>query len=219
MTYSATFKVKVVIGEPSPPPPPPPPPPFVGSRLRLGIAEDGHTFKIMRIALADGSESATVDWGDGNVEQITGTAAHTYATAGEYEVKISDDISLIAFNDSENHDDSPLAFVSNAERLATIQQFCFSGCSRLASVDIRESELSYLSRACFENCTALTGELYFPKVNRLAGVVPKLPFTGCTGGITKIHFAAANEESIRASAQYQADPTLGSGTAEVVFDL
>mgnify|MGYP003291714822 CR=1 FL=1 len=45
------------------------------------------------------------------------------------------------------------------------------------------------------------------------------PFEGCTGGLTRLHFAAANEAAIKATTNYQSDPALGTATATCVFDL
>ena len=217
MIHTATIKIKVVIGEPSPPTPPPPPP-FVGSRLRLRIDEDGQTVTINGIDLAEGCATATVDWADGITEQITGIVSHTYEKAGEYEVKISDDISALRFNVSNLVSNAPTSFVSNATRLNKLNQFCFLDCDKLTVVDVAESELKYIDRAVFKNCTSLRGEFFFPKVNMLGGRGITLPFCDTTG-ITKIHFAKANEEAIAATVPYKEDATLGTGTGVCVFDL
>jgi len=60
---------------------------------------------------------------------------------------------------------------------------------------------------------------YAPKIKScLAGSDTNLPFQNCPA-LTAIHFAAANESAIKASAAYQADPKLGAANAEVLFDL
>ena len=39
----------------------------------------------------------TVDWGDGTVEEYTGTASHTYSEEGTYTVSISGDFYLSSY--------------------------------------------------------------------------------------------------------------------------
>ena len=192
--------------------------PFVGTRLRLRIAEDGQPFAFYTFDLAWDSDSATVNWGDGTVETVTDVPSHTYAKAGEYEVRITDDVADLGITGSSGGEDTSLcAFYSNATQLEELDQFCFNGCMNLVEFDIRESGVRCLNRATFRKCTGLSGELFFPRVGDLGTKTPAL-FSGCTGGITKIHFSKANEEAITESDPYQADHTLGTGTAEVVFD-
>ena len=46
----------------------------------------------------------------------------------------------------------------------------------------------------------------------------KVPFFNCAG-ISEIHFAAANEEAVKASPAYHVDPHLGAANATLYFDL
>lgn len=42
----------------------------------------------------------TVDWGDGNIDSsVTGAQTHTYASAGEYVIKVTGGLTAITFND------------------------------------------------------------------------------------------------------------------------
>ena len=189
------------------------------TRLRIRLAEDGMQRKISSIVLAAGHANCAIDWGDGTVETVTRLPPHTYAKAGEYIVRLSDDVSALTVSNRNDTDPTLLAFASNATLLGKIQQFCFDGCTYLQRIDVRESGLTSLDRMAFRYCTSLSSELYFPKVNQLSGTATSEVFAGCTGGITKIHFAKVNEAAIKASAPYQGDPTLGTGTAVCVFDL
>ena len=195
------------------------PQPFVGSRIRLRIGEDGKTVRISQIGLAAGCEAATIDWGDGSVERVAAAAAHAYGKAGVYEVRISDEIAGFEYNSSSGPDDAPLAFFSNASRLTALLPFCFSGCADLGVLDVRESGVEMLGRRAFADCVSLSGEICFPRVKAVEGTAKAPPFVGCSGGITKIHFARENEAVIRSSVPFLGDPTLGTGTAECVFDL
>jgi len=92
----------------------------------------------------------------------------------------------------------------------------FWNCEKLEAIEL-PTGVYELPSGCFEGCVALSGEIMLPSVEKIMGSIGV--FTGCTR-ISGIHFAAANEATVKASAAYQADPTLGTGVANVCkFDL
>ena len=203
--------------------------PFKGSIIDITVG-DQRLFGINQIHRANGHTSMTVDWGDGTVETIPDPSVenieHEYATAGNYEVKVSDDVALLTVIGAPESVEkatlyAPLVtgFRCNAEALTFLGPLTFVGCDNLRTVDVRRSEIQRLV-VPFIDCTSLSGELYFPKVSQLiANAGRSFTFQGCTGGITKIHFPAASAETIGTCKMFTNDPTLGTGTAEVVFDL
>lgn len=93
----------------------------------------------------------------------------------------------------------------------------FRACPRLTSVDLPQG-ISQLTSMSFRDCTALTGDIALPFVSDIAANETNAPFAGCPN-ITAFHFAAKNESAIRASEGFLSDPTLGTKTAHVLFDL
>lgn len=64
---------------------------FLGGAMKLLMATEDATGGINRnviLSFASGS-NVEVDWGDGTVQTYTGAAGHTYAQAGQYEVKVT----------------------------------------------------------------------------------------------------------------------------------
>jgi len=214
-------------------------------------ATASRTFGITTGTLAAGSESVTVDWGDGERETIVGDIdrlSHAYAKPGQYVVSVSDDIQ--GFGVGKLGSD---AFVTvyapmirecvsrgklarlptgafrhapNMTRLDLTQTVvteiltnAFAKCTGLTSLDGLPRTLSRLVRACFLECTGLTGRVNLPGVSEIVVTTEAtLPFSGCTN-IAEIHFAAANEEAIKATTAWSLDPKLGAANAAVYFDL
>ena len=67
-------------------------------------------------------------------------------------------------------------------------------------------------------CLALGPHVSFPGVNLITGWRSMLPFADCTS-LTEIHFAAANETTIKESAVYRYKSHLGAPWATIMFDL
>ena len=205
----------------------PPKPTWRGTRMQLNVPTDAAVFGIAVADLAEGSESVTVDWGDGTTDTFSGGidhATHTYASAGRYEVLISDDVESFGVNgETESAPFSEcVAWVesleSNAAKLAAFKRYAFSGAANLTRIELDESGVTQLVAGLFKDCTSLVGSLHFRNVTWVGSRKGTFVFTGCHA-ITEIHFAAANEEAITHLTQYQNDPTLGTGTAVCVFDL
>ena len=204
-----------------------PEPTWRGTRMLLNVPTDAAVFGIAVADLAEGSESVTVDWGDGTTDTFSGGIdhiSHTYASAGRHEVLISDDVESFGVNgETESAPFSEcVAWVesleSNAAKLGAFKRYAFSGATNLTRIELDESGVTQLVAGQFKDCTSLVGSLHFRNVTWVGSRKGTFVFTGCHD-IAEIHFAAANEEAITSLAQYQNDPTLGTGTAVCVFDL
>ena len=58
----------------------------------------------------------------------------------------------------------------------------------------------------------------FQSVSVVNGRMATVPFNECAA-LTEIHFAAAHEAAIEATAAYKADPPMGAPNATIYFDL
>ena len=206
-----TFKATVVAA---------PIPPFVGFEVGIHVEADGLTFGIKSTTFAAGCSEHEIDWGDGTKETTSQSLniAHAYESPSDYRIRISDTctaLSLCSTTDASK----VRSVVCTAKNLITIATGSFSSCANMTKADFRHSAVETISRMAFAGCSGLSGELYLPKVVTLTYFSGKPPFSGCSGGIVKFHFGKANEEAIKASDSYKADPTLGTSTAECVFDL
>ena len=204
-----------------------PEPTWRGTRMMLNVPTDAAVFGIAVATLAEGSEAVTVDWGDGTTDAFTGGidhATHTYASAGRYEVLISDDVESFGVNgETESAPFSEcVAWItsleSNAANLVETKRHAFSGAVNLTRIEFDESGVTRLVAGEFKDCTSLAGALHFRNVTWVGSRRGTFVFTGCPN-ITEIHFASENEEAITSLSQYQNDPTLGTGTAVCIFDL
>lgn len=188
-----------------------------GTRLTVVIPDPETKFGTWMASLAPGHAVGLVDWGDGTIEPLYGSNTHVYAHPGTYHVVISDDFAVLGF--STNYAKFLTSSVSNAQNLVELSSGAFSDAEQLAELDLRLTRINKIGPFAFRNCTALSGELYFPELQTLSGAAKAMaPFKNCTG-ITKLHFAAKHKDSITACAIYKADPTLGTVTGECVFDL
>ena len=181
-----------------------PEPPFVGTTVRVRIPDGSPTFGFVNLAKAEGTESFTIDWGDGNVQTFAADAdhaTHEYPHGGDYEIRISDGVSSIKQSGSSAQDPdyyevyAPMvrSVESNGARLSTIQANCFRHCVNLTS-------------AAFLSVSVINGR---------SGTVP---FNECDA-LTALHFAAIHEEEIKATMAYKADPPFGAPNATIYFDL
>ncbi len=111
------------------------------------------------IPTTGGGYNYSVDWGDGNVDSgLSGSATHTYATAGVYRVKISGDFPRIYFNGGGDKD-KILAVEQWGSIAWSSMSGAFYGCSNL---DINATDTPDLSNvtslyAMFKNASSLSG--------------------------------------------------------------
>lgn len=190
--------------------------------IDIALGADDLSWGLHSLIPAVGYDAATVDWGDGSREIRGGVAVHhDYAASGGYTVTLGDQVeelrlSLKSSTYRGRFAKRVTAFRSTSEKLVTLMNNCFDGCENLMTVEV--PNVATLGAKAFYNCTALK-QVRLPKVVNLdTSDGDGSPFAGCTG-LEEIHFAAANEAAIKASVTYQADPTLGSGSARVLFDL
>ena len=230
-----------------------PEPPFVGTTLKISVPADSLTWGIFSITKAADAESVTIDWGDGETTIVTGSTTrqipHTYASGGNYTVRVSDDASIYSFSTNTANDYQSVyapmirEASSNATRLTTIGAGAFMNAANLVKADFSaasslETCLPWSFNNCvnltdlrlpdgikklysqsFGNCDGLSGRLDFPAVNQLIGSGENSPPFLGSDNITEIHLAAAYEAAIRSSASFKVSATLGAPNATVVFDL
>lgn len=196
------------------------------TRIGIDLPSDDLRFGIYYAKTAEDCKTATIHWGDGTSETAASLAKaiHTYPRPGRYVVRIEDHLAAISFSqitEGEFRAFPPriVSFVSDAQRLTTLYARCFWNATNLRTLDVRDAAITTLSTHTCSGCTALTGELAFPRVNMISGASTGAPFYNCTG-LTAIHFAAENEDKVRLSSACRSDPTLGTGKSDILqFDL
>ena len=202
-------------------------PPFVGTRLGIEIDEpiDGkYLYGLYSAQFADGCDSVTVDWGDGKTETVAELSrlVHEYDAPGRYEVKVSDEVKtlvLSALSDQEGYPALQIirqltSIVCNATKLTTFGRNCCNAATSLRTLDLSQSSVSLLGAFAFSGCTALPSEVLLKPVTSVTAT----SFKGCSQ-IDVLHFATSSETTITTSAGYKSDPTFGTGTAILKFDL
>ena len=195
------------------------PAPFIGTRFTVELTDE-LDFVFWDASLAESSEAATIDWGDGSVESFNDDTvlSHSYQNAGRYVISISDDITTVR-RPNGLPDASKIALTglqSNARKLTVINPSTFIGCVNLTALDISSSAVETLGYAAFKGCVSLPPRIDLPNVRNLVSRGTSLPFSGCTS-IRELHFSAANEETIKALPGY--DTAFGAVNAEIEFDL
>ena len=195
------------------------PAPSIGTRFTVELTDE-LDFVFWDASLAESSDAATIDWGDGCVESFNDDTAlsHSYQNAGRYVIGISDDITTVR-RPNNLPDASKIALTglqSNARKLTVINPSTFIGCVNLAALDISGSAVETLGYAAFKGCVSLPPRIDLPNVRNLVSRGTSLPFSGCTS-IRELHFSAANEEAIRALPGY--DTAFGAVNAAVYCDL
>ena len=181
-----------------------PEPPFVGTEIEIAATDASLVFGMSAIALAEGSESFTVDWGDGSHDTFTADAeniTHTYPAPGRYIVRVTDDAVSIKVSGNAT---------SGGEYYETYAPM-------VRSVKSNGEKFTTLVANSWRHCTNLS-LAPFKGVYSASGKSGTLPFSECET-LTEIHFAAANEEAIKATIAYKSSPTLGASNATVYFDL
>ena len=193
-------------------------PPFIGTRFTVELTDE-LDFVFWSVPLAESSDTATIDWGDGCVESFNDdtTLGHSYQNAGRYVIGISDDIATIR-RPNGMPDASKIALIglwSNARKLTTINPSTFIECVNLAALDISGSAIETIGYAAFKDCVSLPQRIGLRNVRNLVSRGTSLPFSGCTS-IRELHFSVANEETIKALPGY--DMAFGAENATVYFD-
>ena len=181
-----------------------PVPPFVGTTVRVRIPDDSRTFGLNNLVLVEGSESFTIDWGDGTVQEFAADAdhiTHEYPHGGDYEIRISDGVSSIKQSGSSVQDPDYYGVYAPMVR----------------SVAANGERLSTIPANAFRHCVNLTYAA-FPPVTVVNGRSGTVPFNECDA-LTELHFAAVHEEEIKATLAYKADPPMGAPNATIYFDL
>ena len=133
---------------------------------------------------AAGTYDAIVDWGDGTTSVITSSAdpdrIHTYATPGDYQVKITGTLTGWAFNNLG--DKTKIRSVDNwgILRFTPTQVGHFWGCTNL---QIAATDLPVLSASCstmFADCTSLSVAPSMANWNTAAVTNMSSMFSGAT---------------------------------------
>lgn len=199
--------------------------PLAGTRIRIRIDDpESLAWGMFDLTLADGHDKAVIDWGDGTHEEFaaSGKATHTYATTGEYEVRLSDDLEGIRCSYTKTSSPfrsvyAPMirGFRTTAVRLQTFESSCFNGATNLADFSCASSNVTTLAISAFALCPSLTGRLDFPHAVSIGASAFKDSL-----GIAELHFGAANEAAIKAlPAWTESGGRFGAENAAVFFDL
>lgn len=111
-----------------------------GTILAVELSGSNLTLRITGGALADDSDAVTVDWGDGTRSVYGGTglsgASHTYASAGEFAVRISDDIASLCYAGSLSQVEKDMLreLVCLGSKVKSILGYSFNNCHRMRGV-------------------------------------------------------------------------------------
>ena len=199
-----------------------PVPPFVGTRIGIRLDDPASlTWGMQNIQLASGHEKAVIEWGDGSREEVTlnGAKTHAYARAGEYEVRISNDIAVLCCSSTVAgnvyravYAPCILSCRTNADALKTLYSGCFCGAVNMTAFSCEGANVQTLAGQVFGGCSSLVGRLDFPRAERLTAST----FANDTG-ITELHFAGEFEAKIRAQSGFNTG--FGAVNATVSFDL
>ena len=107
-----------------------------------------------------GTYNATIDWGDGTSStHTTGSPTHTYASAGQYQIKITGQYNGLRINQDASQKDKLIA-VNNWGNVGFASfERAFYGCINLVSLptgSITGAENVENFAYCFRDCTSLT---------------------------------------------------------------
>ena len=107
-----------------------------------------------------GTYNATIDWGDGTSStHTTGNPTHTYASAGQYQIKITGQYNGLKINNDTTQKDKLIAVNQWGNVGFTSFEYAFRCCSNLVSLpngSITGAEGVESFRFCFDGCTSLT---------------------------------------------------------------
>jgi surface protein len=96
----------------------------------------------------------TVDWGDGTVEEKSGSATHTYSTAGTYVIKVTGGLTHINFNNGGDRL-KLLSIASWGDIAWTTMANAYYGCANMQGAFKDKPDLSGVTSLAgmFRNCT------------------------------------------------------------------
>lgn len=192
-----------------------------GTRIRIRVNDpESLEWGIYNLMLAEGHPKCIIDWGDGSsTEATSGECHHAYAQAGEYEVRISDDIDelrCLLRGGSTVYQllYAPMIreFRTDAALLAKIATDCFYKAVNLAAFHCEGSGVREIAIRSFNYCTSLVGRLDLPGVENIGTDAFKE-----STGITELHFSNDVEEAISALPGFAT--AFGASNAVCVFDL
>ena len=102
---------------------------YEGTTFLLKTRDNCRTKYIGNLVIANGSESITIDWGDGDVDTYNTSVSdisHTYPATDFYVMSISDDVSSIKMRSSMlDNDNTLVAYLSFGSKITTIQSQSF----------------------------------------------------------------------------------------------
>ena len=107
-----------------------------------------------------GTYNATIDWGDGTSStHTTGSPTHTYASAGQYQIKITGQYNGLRIDGDTTQRNKLIAVNAWGNVGFTSFERAFYSCSNLVSLPVgsitgAENVMSFYY--CFYNCTSLT---------------------------------------------------------------
>ena len=108
----------------------------------------------------EGTYNARVDWGDGTSSiHTTGSPTHTYASAGQYQIKITGQYNGLRIDNNTTEKDKLIAVNAWGNVGFTSFELAFYYCSNLVSLPVgsvtgAENVTSFY--VCFRDCTSLT---------------------------------------------------------------
>ena len=156
----------------------------VGSDIVMELEVTGSSFSTYSSNTFYYTGRVFVDFDDGTViEYNGGQLSHTYATSGEYTVKIYGNITglkqgCFAFYRG-------LTSINIPSSVTSIDYQCFDGCTGLTSINIPSSVTS-IGANCFKNCTGLTSITLSDSLTSIGNYC----FHGCTG-LTSINIPSS----------------------------
>ena len=139
--------------------------------LVVRIGPYGMTAKICAGSLAQGSESVTVDWGDGTKESFPNLSnrMHTYRREKDYTIKISDDIQSFGFtagNPGGDHfRNMLLELVCVGSKVTRLEGYGFNNCHNMRGV-INLPNVTSIGGYCFGTTLGIT-DYFLPSMTTL----------------------------------------------------
>lgn len=111
--------------------------------------------------LAPGSVGVTVDWGDGTREEYEDLngRTHTYTKAGDFKVKISDDISSLGYTEASpaqaHYRDMLIELVQLGSKVKKIAEYGFNNCHNMRGV-MNLPNVDYIESYAFGTTLGIT---------------------------------------------------------------
>lgn len=134
---------------------------YTGTQFTVQITDESNkTFYIHNgITLSEGSEQATIDWGDGTTntyaQSVFSEITHTYGEVGTYNVRIDDNvsrfgISTVGFDPETNTNANMIVGdVKLGDKVVEIISFCFKDCKNITSITLPKNLVMIYRGALF----------------------------------------------------------------------